>query len=95
MRCRSNIEQIGREKVLAFPGQTLLLGPSQGLLAQLVERLNGIEEVISSNLIGSTNLKSSYGFTYDGFGSDDYPSEAGICRLRLLMQFEQIELTSR
>ena len=31
---------------------------SYGLLAQLVERLNGIEEVISSNLIGSTNLKA-------------------------------------
>ena len=29
---------------------------AQGLLAQLVERLNGIEEVSSSNLLGSTTL---------------------------------------
>ena len=29
---------------------------AQGLLAQLVERLNGIEEVSSSNLLGSTIL---------------------------------------
>src|SRR5271155_103162 len=29
---------------------------ANGLVAQLEERLNGIEEVVSSNLIGSTNL---------------------------------------
>lgn len=28
-----------------------------GLVAQLEERLNGIEEVVSSNLIGSTNFR--------------------------------------
>ena len=28
---------------------------ANGLVAQLEERLNGIEEVVSSNLIGSTN----------------------------------------
>ena len=32
---------------------TLQIG--DGLVAQLEERLNGIEEVVSSNLIGSTN----------------------------------------
>ena len=30
-----------------------------GLVAQLEERLNGIEEVVSSNLIGSTNLTAA------------------------------------
>lgn len=30
-----------------------------GLLAQLVERLNGIEEVSSSRLLGSTTLKAT------------------------------------
>jgi hypothetical protein len=32
---------------------------ANGLVAQLEERLNGIEEVVSSNLIGSTNSQKS------------------------------------
>jgi len=31
---------------------------ANGLVAQLEERLNGIEEVVSSNLIGSTILQA-------------------------------------
>jgi hypothetical protein len=49
------------QKVLAFAAQNPLFGPSLvlcGLVAQLEERLNGIEEVVSSNLIGSTNFES-------------------------------------
>ncbi len=30
------------------------VGPPDGVIAQLVERLNGIEKVRSSNLLGST-----------------------------------------
>ncbi len=47
------------EKLLAFPRKRpifLNLAHANGLVAQLEERLNGIEEVVSSNLIGSTNL---------------------------------------
>src|SRR4051812_25020458 len=48
------------EKVLAFaPGRRILPTSRQtrnGLLAQLVERLNGIEEVSGSNPLGSTTL---------------------------------------
>ena len=47
------------KKLLAFGEQTLIFQPSQfgnGLVAQLVERLNGIEEVVSSILIESTKL---------------------------------------
>ena len=45
------------EKVLAFadgPLILLTLVTGNGLLAQLVERLNGIEEVSGSNPLGST-----------------------------------------
>ena len=35
----------------------LPLASANGLLAQLEERLNGIEEVTSSNLVGSTNFR--------------------------------------
>ena len=44
------------EKVLAFRRQKPLFGSSHGLVAQLAERLNGIEEVVSSILIGSTTF---------------------------------------
>jgi hypothetical protein len=47
------------EKVLAFAGGTLILltlVTGNGLLAQLVERLNGIEEVSGSNPLGSTSF---------------------------------------
>ena len=51
----------GTEKVLAFAGGTLIFLASRlredGLLAQLVERLNGIEEVSGSNPLGSTILR--------------------------------------
>lgn len=36
-------------------GRFFTLQIGDGLVAQLEERLNGIEEVVSSNLIGSTN----------------------------------------
>ena len=41
-----------------------------GVLAQLVERLNGIEEVRGSNPLGSTTLKHLGGGGWDGF--DDH-----------------------
>ena len=47
-----------RQKLLAFSAEWpifLNLADANGLVAQLEERLNGIEEVVSSNLIGSTN----------------------------------------
>ena len=47
------------QKFLAFGDDRRIfspLGNENGLLAQLVERLNGIEEVTSSNLVGSTNF---------------------------------------
>ena len=49
------------EKVLAIRGETLILQPFGicGLVAQLEERRNGIAEVVSSNLIGSTILRRS------------------------------------
>ena len=54
------------EKVLAFrPGNSIFLTSRKrehGLVAQLEERLNGIEEVVSSNLIGSTSLRQAYGW---------------------------------
>ena len=52
---------IGRpQKLLAFRLEKpifSLLAHANGLVAQLEERLNGIEEVVSSNLIGSTNVR--------------------------------------
>src|SRR5437764_14538125 len=50
------------QKFLAFArGSSIFLTSRKGngLLAQLVERLNGIEEVTSSNLVGSTPLDNS------------------------------------
>jgi hypothetical protein len=44
-----------------MPNFTSPFANANGLVAQLEERLNGIEEVVSSNLIGSTN-SASYGF---------------------------------
>jgi hypothetical protein len=47
----------GCQKLLAFGTEKptfLNLTQVNGLVAQLEERLNGIEEVVSSNLIGST-----------------------------------------
>ena len=46
------------QKLLAFRAESPIFPPSRdwhGLVAQLEERLNGIEEVVSSILIGSTN----------------------------------------
>ena len=54
-----DVHIIFAKKLLAFIEQTLIFQPSQfgnGLVAQLVERLNGIEEVVSSILIESTKL---------------------------------------
>ena len=51
-----------REKTACIHFRQTPFSPScfaQGLLAQLVERLNGIEEVSSSNLLGSTTFKGS------------------------------------
>ncbi len=47
------------KKPLAFAGQSPILTHlfGHGLLAQLVERLNGIEEVSGSNPLGSTIQK--------------------------------------
>jgi hypothetical protein len=55
--------QRGLLKTLAFgPEKQSFLPFAQvnGLVAQLEERLNGIEEVVSSNLIGSTTYLSYY-----------------------------------
>jgi hypothetical protein len=48
---------MGLLKILAFGREKPSFLPFtkvNGLVAQLEERLNGIEEVVSSNLIGST-----------------------------------------
>jgi hypothetical protein len=48
------------QKLLAFRREKpifLTFAQANGLVAQLVERLNGIEEVVSSNLIESTILQ--------------------------------------
>jgi hypothetical protein len=53
---------LGTQKLLAFRPERpifLILAHANGLVAQLEERLNGIEEVVSSNLIGSTNFRLS------------------------------------
>ena len=50
-----------QQKLLAFRLEKpifSLLAYANGLVAQLEERLNGIEEVVSSNRIGSTILQA-------------------------------------
>src|SRR4051812_686113 len=67
------------EKVLAFArGNSIFLTP-HGLLAQLVERLNGIEEVSGSNPLGSTNFPAArLGFLV--FGEEKTLEESEIDR---------------
>lgn len=57
---------LGTQKLLAFRPERpifLILAHANGLVAQLEERLNGIEEVVSSILIGSTTLPIESGST--------------------------------
>ena len=52
-------ETADAQKVLAFSERKPIFLNLHGLLAQLVERLNGIEEVSGSNPLGSTNFAAA------------------------------------
>jgi hypothetical protein len=57
----SHYQRVARKNVLTFPGDNLDCAPLDGVVAQLVERLNGIQEVRSSSLLGSTSPESFRG----------------------------------